>query len=51
MWKYKSYADFLPSAGLMAPPADSLWETMVTLIFALLEALLGVGLGVCLLLP
>ncbi|TNN34176.1 hypothetical protein EYF80_055660 [Liparis tanakae] len=33
------------------PPADSLWETMVTLIFALLGALLGVGLGACLLLP
>lgn len=39
------------AAGLMVPPADSLWETMVTLILALLEALLGVGLGVCLLLP
>lgn len=44
---------FVPScaAGLMVPPADSLWETIVTLILALLEALLGVGLGVCLLLP
>lgn len=44
---------FLPSceAGPRVPPADSLWETMVTFILALLEALLGVGLGVCLLLP
>lgn len=31
------------------PPAVSPWETMVTLILARLEALVGVGLGVCLL--
>lgn len=33
-----------------ALPDASPWDTMVTLILALLEALLGVGLGVCLLL-
>lgn len=31
--------------------ADSFWETIVTLILALLEALLCVGLGICLLFP